>query len=164
VYGGCKVNIGAIHDPKHIASIIFLAAKDPEDPVVKDPNKLWALAQQVGQAQSFGVYFDDLKAFSDYVKDPSGALMGLLSDPQRQDANSSLNPQDIVPVEGVELDRKKLSQVARSGPRRTYRIEVSAKFGNLTRRLTAVWDTQVQRQNARGTDRAHGAWVLWRYE
>ncbi|MBT8494707.1 MAG: general secretion pathway protein GspK, partial [Deltaproteobacteria bacterium] len=50
VYGGCKVNLGALRDPKQIAALIALSAKNPEDPVVRDPNRLWRLAQFVAEA------------------------------------------------------------------------------------------------------------------
>src|SRR5690606_7108574 len=33
VYGGCKVNIAAVDDAKLIGALIFLSAKNPEDPV-----------------------------------------------------------------------------------------------------------------------------------
>jgi general secretion pathway protein K len=169
VYGDCKVNIGAIQDPKLIASVIFLAAKDPENEVIKDPQKLWVLAKRVAEARSFGIYFDDLNAFADFVKSPDGAMADLLSDPTQ--SSVAQPPPDGPPVEGVELDQQKLGQVASSGPRRLYRVEVSSSIGSnafgdprFQRKLVGIWDTEVQNQNMRSQDYRRGAWVYWREE
>ncbi len=175
VYGDCKVNIGAIQDPKLIASVIFLSAKDPENEVIKDPEKLWKLAKRVAEARSFGIYFDDLNAFADFVKSPDGALADLLGG--GEEGAQPVQPgvaqaaQGMEPVEGVELDQPKLGQVASSGPRRLYRVEVTSSFGmnangepRFQRKLVGIWDTQVQNQNMRNQDYRRGAWVFWREE
>jgi type II secretory pathway component PulK len=174
VYGDCKVNIGAVQDPKLIASVIFLSAKNPEDAVIKDPQKLWKLAQRVAEARTFGIYFDDLNAFTDFVKSPDGALENLLGggeDGQKFPLNTPQNVPPQEPVEGVELDQTKLGQVASSGPRRLYRVEVTSSIGTspsgeprFQRKLVGVWDTQVQNQNMRNQDYRRGAWVFWREE
>ena len=158
-----------------IASILFLAAKNPDDPVVKDPLKLWALARMVIEARSWGVFFDDLQAFSDFVKDPVGSLGGLFGADQAAATGAPAVPTPNlggIQVEGMELDPTKLGQVARSGPRRTYRIEVVATVprgvqgtGNdYVKRLVAVWDTKTVNQNMRDPAFAQGAWVYWREE
>jgi type II secretory pathway component PulK len=172
VYGDCKVNIGAVNDPKLIAAILFLAAKNPDDPVVKDPQKLWALATFVIEARSLGLIFDDIQAFADLVKDPLGGLGSAFAETASATGTSSSLPPAVsgLQIEGLELDTQKLGQVARSGPRRTYRVEVVATVprgeeGNgmeYVRRLTAVWDTKTQNQNMRDQNYAKGAWVYWR--
>ncbi len=175
VYGDCKVNIGAIQDPRLIAAVISLSSKNEEDPVIRDPQKLWKLAKRVSEARSFGVYFDDLNAFADYVKDPDGALQSLLGG--GEDGTKTPAPgaaaaaQSVEPVEGVELDPQKLGQVASSGPRRLYRVEVTSSIGvdtqgepRFSRKLVGIWDTQVQNQNMRTPDYRRGAWVFWREE
>ncbi len=172
VYGDCKVNIGAVRDPMLIMTLIFLSAKNAEDPVVNDPNRLWMLAKHVADARNFGVYFDDLSAFSDFVKDPNGALTDLLAGQAASGQTPPAQAQEgqLVPIEGVELDADKLSQIARAGPRRTYRVEVTAQIGKpkerlLQKKLTAIWDTQNQNQNARDPARdAKGSWVFWKEE
>lgn len=174
VYGDCKVNIGAIQDPRLIAAVISLSAKNEEDPVIRDPIKLWKLAKRVSDARSFGVYFDDLNAFADYVKDPDGALQSLLSggeDGQTPPPQGMSGTESVEPVEGVELDPQKLGQVASSGPRRLYRVEITSSIGmdakgepRFTRKLVGIWDTQVQNQNMRTPDYRRGAWVFWREE
>lgn len=172
VYGGCKVNIGAVDDPKLISAIISLAAKDPADPVVRDPAKLWALARAVIEARGFGVIFDDLKAFSDFVKNPGGAIGDLFKGVGSEQMTPPAGMDALTRIEGVELDSTKLGRVAGSGPRRTYRIEVVASVPRgaegsgleYNKRLTAVWDTQSQNQNMRDQAYAKGSWVYWRTE
>ena len=174
-YGDCKVNIGAVQDPKLIASILFLSAKNPDDPVVKDPLKLWALSKLVIEARSWGIYFDDLQSFADFVKDPQGSLGGLFAaDPAQAGVPPTPAPSNLgnLQVDGLELDATKLGQVARSGPRRIYRVEVVATVprgvegtGNdYVKRLVAVWDTKTQNQNMRDPSASNGAWVYWREE
>jgi hypothetical protein len=75
-------------------------------------------------------------------------------------------------VDGLELDMTKLRQVARSGPRRVYRVEVIATVPRggegsgleYNKRLTAIWDTKTQNQNMRDQAYSRGAWVYWRQE
>lgn len=174
VYGDCKVNIGSIQDPRLIAAVISLSAKNEEEPVIRDPIRLWKLAKRVADARSFGVYFDDLNAFADYVKDPDGSLESLLGggeDGKPPPPGAVAAAQGIEPVEGVELDPQKLGQVASSGPRRLYRVEITSSVGTdskgeprFVRKLVGIWDTQVQNQNMRTPDYRHGAWVYWREE
>ena len=165
VYGGCKVNIGAVRDPKQIAALIFLAAKSPEDPVVRDPAKLYRLAQRVAESAEFGYTFADVNEFAEYVKNPDGQLQQFASEQSAQGLNPSVDTQSMgPPVEGVELDNAKLNQIASSGPRRTYRVEVTAVIGDLQRRVTGIWDTQTQNQYNRNPDDTRGAWVYWREE
>jgi len=158
-YGECRENVAAIQDPKLVAALIFLSAKNAEDPVLRDMNKLWALARRVVEARGMGVFFDDLNAFRDFVKNPDGALAdmmesrGLNSDPA------------TAAMEGVELDNAKLAQIAYAGPRRVYRIESDAKIGVVTKKITAVWDVNVVPQNSRDPQaNPKGAYVFWREE
>lgn len=168
VYGGCKENLGAISDPKQLASIIFLAAKNPEDPVLRDPQKLWALAKYVADARSMGMFFASTDDFLTFVKDPLGGLAGLAG----MLGGDLGNPADVlasqtggVQIEGVELDKAKLDSIVTAGARRTYRIEALATYGNLSKRIVGVWDKDVTKQNMRDPngDRK-GAWVFWREE
>lgn len=165
VYGGCKQNVGALQDVNVIAALIYIAAKNPDDPVLRDPAKLWALARYVSQARNLGVMFDSVQSFADFVKDPGGALGELFSDPNAAGAASGGAALAGVQFpEGVELDLSKLNQVARSGPRRTYRVEATAHIGRVQKRIVAVWDKEVQRQQAREGMGGKGAWVFWREE
>jgi type II secretory pathway component PulK len=182
IYGDCKVNLGSVNDPKVVAAILFLAAKDPEDPVVRDPIKLWNLARAVIDARNMGSafggggsFFSDLKSFSDFVKNPMTAVTDLFAAADPGTGQSTTPPATLggqAQVEGLELDQKKLGQVARSGPRRVYRVEVVATVPRgaegsgleYNKRLTAVWDTKNQNQNMRDQAYNKGAWVYWREE
>jgi general secretion pathway protein K len=170
VYGGCKKNVGAMRDVNVIASTIYVSAKNPDDPVLRDPIKLWALAHYIAGARAMGVTFDDLEGFASFVKDPAGALAaaeegaaaGGGTTPPRTPAPADPN----IPA-GVELDPAKLAQVARAGPRRTYRVEVTAAIGRngrVRKRVVGIWDTNIVRQNSRARDTGRGAWVYWREE
>ncbi len=170
VYGACKQNVGAIRDINVIASIIYVSRKTVDDPVANDPVKLWALAQYVSQARNLGIYFDKTQAFADFVKDPGAALGDLLAGGDPAAAGAATAGSGIQFPEGVELDMQKLTQVATDGPRRTYRVEVTSAVGNelrgarIEKRITGVWDTNVQRQNVREGHSNKGSWVFWREE
>ena len=174
IYGDCKINLEAVSDVKTIAAIIFLAAKDPSDPVVANSQQLWRLAKRVGEARGLtaslglgaGGGFTSLDEFAQLVKEPSGGLESLLAstanaEPQAQ-ADAINAAGQLERVQGVELDSKKLAQIAKVGPRRIYRVEVVSEIGQSSRRLVAIWDTQVQNQNNRDPANATGAWVYWR--
>jgi general secretion pathway protein K len=171
VYGGCKENVAAIEDPISHAAIIFLSAKNPDDPVVTNPMKLWALASQVAQARQWGMYFDSAQAYADFVKDPMASFNDLLA-ASGASGGATQTPQNPAtangqPIEGCELDMQKLNQIITAGPRRIYRIEVTAQIGEdedfaYRKKLTAVWDTQTQNQNMRDPAYSKGAWVFWR--
>jgi type II secretory pathway component PulK len=167
VYGDCKLNIGSVQDARTFASMIFLSAQNPDDPVLHDPRQLWALARRVAEARALGILWDDLRAFADFVKNPDGALGELFggalgaasAEAAAQVAEGS------TPVVGVELDMNKLQQVAQVGPRRVYRVEVTAEVRRVKRRLTAIWDTATQNQNSRNPQEyGRGAWVFWRVD
>jgi general secretion pathway protein K len=162
-YGECKQNLGSMSDPGAIAAIISLSPKDDNDPVVLDQNKLWALARRVTDARALGVYFDDLDAFIEFVKNPDGSLASALGD-GTEDAASAAAQAGLVPVEGVELDKAKLELVATTGPRRIYRVQATSSSGVLNKRIVGVWDTETQNQNNRDPQYGKGAWVFWREE
>jgi general secretion pathway protein K len=179
IYGSCKINLAAANDPKLFAAIITLAAKDPNNPVLADSNKLWSLARLVIEARNLGLPFTELKAFADFVKDPAAALADVVGlDPSSPDAAAAAGALGagglvnlIQQVEGVELDQAKLGTIAEVGPRRTYRVEVTSQVGGPRRRtiktITAIWDTNVVQQNPRTVNGAvaagtnNGAWIYW---
>src|SRR5262249_36083580 len=128
-YGGCKVNLGAVSNTQLIAAILFLSAKNPSDPMLADPIKLFQLAGVVAQAKQFGMSFSKTQEFVDFVKDPTTQL-GLLagqsgtlggSAAAAAAASGALGALTNGQKLGLELDATKLGQIAAIGPRRTYR-------------------------------------------
>ena len=182
VYGGCKTNLSAITNSQLIASILYLSAKNPADPMLQNPAKLFELASMVARARQFGMSFTSLDDFISFVKDPSGAVSltagkSSASGSAAQQAVSSGALNSGGQKLGMELDKAKLSQIAGAGPRRTYRIEawgeVEAKqkngdgtpvFPPIRSTITGVWDTKVVNQNARKPPQPNGAWVFLREE
>jgi general secretion pathway protein K len=168
VYGGCKENLTAITDPKQIMAIIIVTAKNPQDPVLSDPNKLWTLATLVIKARELGYQFTKLQDFQQFISDPMKFLESLGIDPSM--LGTLLNLPNAQAIEGVELDATQLNKILRTGPRRTYRVEATARFDKLEKRIVGVWDKDVTRQHTRrmgaGTNPGggQGAWVFWREE
>lgn len=178
VYGGCKTNLSAITNSQLIAAILSLTAKNPADPILQNPAKLFELAGMVARARQFGMTFATLDDFISFVKDPSSAVSmvagqtsGAGSAAQTALSSGQLGGQKL----GMELDKAKLSQMASAGPRRTYRLEawgeVEAKqkngdgtpvFPPIRSTITGVWDTKVVNQNARKPPVPNGAWVFLR--
>lgn len=178
IYGGCKVNLSTLKNPQLIAAILYLSAKNANDPVLLDPRKLFALAGLVAKAKQFGETFTKLDDFITFVKDPSAAVEaivgegGMAGSAAMQAQSLGLLPGDKL---GLELDPKKLGTIAMTGPFRTYRIEA---YGEIARKqtdndgkpvfppirstITGVWDTKVFPQNARKQPVPKGAWVFQR--
>ncbi len=178
IYGGCKINIAEVNNPQLIAAVLYLSAKNANDPVLMDPRKLFALAGIVAKAKQFGETFAKLDDFISFVKDPSAAVEaiagggGMAGSAAMQAQSLGLLPGEKI---GLELDPKKLGTIAMSGPRRTYRIEA---YGEIARKqtdndgkpvfppvrstITGVWDTKVFPQNARKQPVPKGAWVFLR--
>jgi general secretion pathway protein K len=181
VYGGCKINLSSVSNTQLIAAILYLTAKNPNDPMLQDPLKLFALAGVVAQAKQFGEQFNKLSEFADFVKDPQSSIgmlaskTGTLAGSAAGAAKASGIPALAGQKLGLELDTNKLGQIASAGPRRTYRVEA---FGEIERKqksadgspvfppiratVTGVWDTKVVPQNVRKPPVPKGAWVFLR--
>ena len=182
VYGGCKMNVSALTNVQQIAALIYLTAKNANDPILQDPIRLFALAGLVAKAKQFGVTFNKPEEFADFVKDPCaaiGVLAGKSGTLQGSAASAAVssgipgcgNGQKL----GIELDLTKLKQLATAGPRRTYRVEAwgeierkqkmadgSPVFPAIRSTVTGVWDTKVVPQNVRKPPVPKGAWVFLR--
>jgi hypothetical protein len=161
IYGGCKVNLGAAQDLGVIAAIIWQAAKNPQDPVLQDPMKFYALVQRVAQARSFGIMFDNVNDFASFVKEPDALMAELFGAAGGAQAAQQAG---FMPVEGIELDTQKLNLVARTGGRRTYRVKASARIGKVEKTIIGIWDSDTINQNPRDPAYAKGSWVYWREE
>ena len=181
VYGACKVNISALSNTQLIAAVLYLAAKNPTDPVVQDPKKLFTLASLVARSKQFGQQFQTVDDFITYVKDPAAALGSIAG--QGSLAGGAANAAVGAGIPGLtgpdklklELDKQKLSQMVTAGPRRTYRVQAWGEiprygkdaagndvFPPIRTTITGVWDTKVVPQNARKTPAPKGAWVFLR--
>lgn len=182
IYGGCKTNIAAVSNTQLIAALLYLSAKNPNDPVILDPRRLFLLASYVGKARQFGEVFLTLDDFINFVKDP-GASVSMLASQTGTMAGSAAGAAinaglpGLAPGEkiGLELDKAKLAQIATVGPRRTYKVEA---WGEIERKqknkdgtpvypairstITGVWDTKVVPQNVRKPPIPNGAWVFLR--
>ena len=179
-YGGCKTNLSSLSNPQLIAAVLYLAAKNANDPVLQDPVRLFALAGLVAKAHQFGETFAKLDDFVSFVKDPDAAVGSLATQAgtvagaaaQSAKANGSLTGGAKL---GLELDLAKLRTIASVGPRRTYRVEAwgeierkqkmadgSPVFPPIRSTITGVWDTKVVPQNVRKPPVPKGAWVFLR--
>ncbi|TMQ11838.1 MAG: hypothetical protein E6J90_33155 [Deltaproteobacteria bacterium] len=182
VYGGCKVNVNSVSNPQLIAGLLLIAAKNPNDPVLQDPVKLFALADIVAKAKAFGMTFNKPSDFADFVKDPA-AQLGILAGKSGTLAGSAASQAISAGIPGLtsgqklglELDPNKLGAIAGTGPRRTYRVEAfgeierkqktangSPLFPSIRSTITGVWDTKVVPQNVRKPPVPKGAWVYLR--
>lgn len=183
VYGGCKLNLSAITNVQLIAALLSMAVPEGKqnDPVLQDPQKLFALAGIVAKAKQFGMQFSKVDEFVDFVKDPAAALGALAGETSVAGAQANAAVQNLLPGMmggqklGLELDKAKLGQIAVVGPRRTYRVEAwgeidrkarnadgSPVFPPIRSTVTGVWDTKVVNQNARKPGAPNGAWVFLR--
>jgi hypothetical protein len=181
VYGSCKINLTTLSDPQLIAAILFLTAKNPNDPVVLDPRRLFLLASYVAKARQLGETFTKIEDFAAFVKDPGASVATLASTGAGTLAGSAASAAmnaglpGLAPGEklGLELDLAKLGQIAKLGPRQTYRITAygeivgAAKddkghplFAPMRTTITGVWDTKVVPQNVRKPPVPKGAWVF----
>jgi len=185
VYGSCKTNLSALTNSQLIAAILYLSAKNPNDPVLLNPTKLFALASLVARSKQFGETFVKLDDFISFVADPTASVTSLASKATGTAAGSAASgaaSSGISSITGGEklgmvLDKTKLQQIATTGPRRTYRVNA---WGEITRAqknadgqpvyppirstITGVWDTKVVNQNARKPPVPNGAWVYMREE
>lgn len=183
VYGGCKLNLSALTNVQLIAALLSMSAHDKEksNPVLQDPQRLFALAGLVAKAKQFGMQFSKTDEFVQFVKDPAAAL-GALAGEGGLAGNQALQALGVGGIPGLtdgqklglELDAARLGQIATVGPRRTYRVEAwgevdrkarnadgSPVFPPIRSTITGVWDTRVTPQQARRPG-ARGAWVFLR--
>jgi Tfp pilus assembly protein PilX len=180
VYGGCKINLSAVDNPQLIAGILMLSAKNQSDPVIQNPQKLFALAAIVAKAKQFGETFTSADDFITFVKDPSTSINMLAShgDTMAGSAAGAALQSGIPGLQsgeklGLELDKAKLAQITTSGPFRTYRVQAwgeierkqkmpdgSPVFPPIRTTVTGVWDMKIPPQNVRKPPVPKGAWVF----
>jgi type II secretory pathway component PulK len=180
-YGECKINLSALSNSQLIAGILYLTAKNKNDPLLQNPQKLFLLAGLVAKAKQFGQTFDKTQQFIDFVKDPVGQLGSLAGTSTMEgsaaSAAISAGIPGLAPGEkiGLELDPALVNQMATAGPRRTYRVQAwgeierkqvaadgSPVFPPIRSTITGVWNTRVVPQNVRKPPQPKGAWVFMR--
>ena len=179
VYGGCKLNIRSLEDPRIIAAILYLTAKDKEDPVLRDGALLWYHATAVAWARQNGFAFSSPQDFVDFVKDREGALGASVAELAAAAGASGGAPPPVqipgVPQGidlGLELDPAEVGKVVRVGPQRTYRVQAWGETSRnvilnpVRRTLTAIWDSANVNANQRSQDAKarNGAWIYLRQE
>ena len=182
VYGACKINVTTLTNTQLIAGMLLLTAKNPNDPVVLDPNKLFALSSLIARAKQFGVTFPKIADFVEFVKDPE-AQIGLLATKSGTLAGSAASKAVSSGLGaitggqklGLVLEFEKINALAAVVPRRTYRVEAWGEierkqkmadgtpvFPAIRTTITGVWDTKVVPQNVRKPPVPRGAWVFLR--
>jgi general secretion pathway protein K len=168
VYGGCKVNVGAI-PPEHwplMAAILRATVKDDHksDPILLDDVLLAQLSQTVLSMSKMTGGFQSSQDFVKLITDPASALSG------QKDASGNPTNQTLpTGVVGIPLDQNKVNNVITVGPRRIYRLDATGtiqrtKEKKIQVHIRAVWDTQHFNQNTTSGDANDrmGTWVYWR--
>jgi type II secretory pathway component PulK len=181
-YGACTINLSALTNAQLVAAIFLVSAKNPNDPLFQDPNRLYALAAMVAKAPQLGVTFQKPEDFVSFVKDPAaqvdlvasqtGTLNGSAANAAK--ASGAVSVASSAKL-GLELDIAKLRKIAVTTPRRTYHVEAwgeierkqkmsdgSPVFPPIRTTITGVWDTKVIPQNVRKPPAPKGAWVYLR--
>jgi type II secretory pathway component PulK len=164
-YGSCKVNLSALTDLNLILGILISTAKNDKDPMLNDLPRLWTLAGIIAQARSWGLQFENTQKFVDFAKDPMAEIGALLGSTGANGQPAAIPGIPAGTIQGIELDKKKLDDLARIGSRETYRVVTTARIGKVEKRIIGVWYIKVQQQDRRtaGTGQ-QGAWVYWREE
>lgn len=179
VYGGCKLNVGAIQ-PEHwplVAAIIRATVKDDHktDPVLVDDVLLAGLAQQVLATSKFTGGFSSVQQFVQLIGDPSGASSGGsgASGGSGSSGSSASSPgsasSSSSQISGVPLDPAKVGNVLTVGPRRIYRLDATGTIQRTRQKkiqvhVRAIWDAAHFNQNSTSGDinDRQGTWIYWR--
>ena len=174
VHGGCKINLRSMEDITVIASVISLSVKDPNDPGLRDPTKVWKLADFVLQARTLGETFEKADDFATFVKNPVAYFTQGLEAAKDAGGQPAAMPQirGLTPdFTGLELDPVQLGKITTSDPPRAYQIEAWADVTRnvplqpLRRTIRAMWDQGASLQNRRWPDNPKtGAWQWLREE
>ena len=178
VYGGCKMNLSAVSNVQLLAAILYLSVPEKNrtsEPMLQDPQKLFALAGLVAKARQYGMLFSSVDDFIKFAKDPCAEIGSLAGQTSMQGSQAQAAVGAGIPgcgsgvKLGMELDKKLVDQLARTGPRRTYRVEAwgeierpGTAFPPIRTTITGVWDTKVTNQNVRKPPAPKGAWVFLR--
>jgi general secretion pathway protein K len=178
-YGGCAINLRAMDDPKVVAAVIALSAKDQRDPALLNPAALWAIANLVIAGKQFGFYFTDYDEFIKFVDDPAAAFSGLGGGEEGTGTGATPPPTTggalpggitLPPgIKGIVLDKDLLTKVAESKPVANFQVEAWGEVKRTPlvpsrRTLHAVWNQKHQNQEKRNELNRVGAWLYLREE
>jgi general secretion pathway protein K len=173
VYGGCKVNVGAIqteHWPL-MAAILRATVKDDHktDPVLLDDALLAGLAQQVMAMSKMTGGFQSVQQFVQLISDPANALTSMIGGGTTGGQQTQPQPQSNSGVVGIPLDQAKVNNVITIGPRRIYRLDATGtiqrtKEKKIQVHIRGIWDSAHFNQNTTSGDMndRQGTWVYWR--
>lgn len=179
VYGGCKVNVGAIPADKWpiLAALIRYSAKDPNNPILLDDLQLAALSQKVlGLMQmTGGMGVKDINTFISFISDPATAIQNMATGANGSSSTSSSSTSSSSSSGsqslGVPLDSTKAQQVMMVGARRIYRLDAvgviqRTKEKKIEVHIRGIWDTEHVNQNVISADPndLKGTWVYWRQD
>lgn len=176
-YGGCKVNLRAVDDPKIIVAILALAVKDPNDQLLQNPGAMWAIANMILTSMQFGSYFETPEEFAKLAEDPQ-AFFTELANPTGEGGTANPTPAPAIPglpqlppgVTGIVLDPAKLGSVSEAKAVQNYQVEAWGEVAReplvMSRRtLRAYWNQTHTNQRARNQQLTPtGAWLYLREE
>lgn len=162
VQGSCKVNLRGLDDAKVAAAVIALSADNKDDPALRDPANLWALANLVIQAPQFGFYFtgdEGFDTFAQLVGTPQETIAGFLGGGENGQSGQPTTPMppgvNIPPdLKGVKIKVEDLKKVATTDAIQNYQVEA---WGEVTRppflparrTLRASWNQEITNQQKR---------------
>ena len=174
VYGGCKINVGAIkteHWPL-MAAILRATVKDDhrQDPVLLDDILLAQLSQTVLGMSKMTGGFQSTQQFINLISNPASAFSGGMGGTGGSSGSSSSSSSgSSSSVVGIPLDPAKLNNVVTVGPRRIYRLDATGTIQRTMQKkiqihIRAIWDSAHFNQNSTSGDvnDRMGTWVYWR--
>lgn len=165
VYGQCKVNLN-FASPEQVALVLRHAATEEDRWKTEGENfllKVMPLANFIVESRAFNL-FESLDQFKQLAESPDQSAAGLaatgLLGGETDNQSMPLVPDGIALAEksDPESGQGGLADVATVAPERIYAIEVITTVGNVTKRMTAIYDTKYKRSQSQG----EGAWLYIR--
>ena len=166
VYGDCKVNLN-FATAEQIAQVIRHAAKDEDRAKVEGENFLtmvMPLANYVIEYREFNL-FEKLEDFQKLVEKPDqfATPLTMFGGEVEDDGLARRIPNGIlVWLKGKNGDDGErvngIDEVATVKPETVYRVEIITQVGDVTKRMTGVYDMQYTRSFSQGQTKK-GAWL-----
>lgn len=164
VYGGCKVNLN-FASPEQLALVIRHSVEEEDRWKTEGENFLtmtMPLANYVVEYREFNL-FEKLEDFKTLVSQPDQAMnpLAMLGGSVEEQQNLPRIPEGIaVKVNGQDATADNegfggLRDVATVKPESVYTVEIVTTVGNVTKRMTSIYDMQYARAQSQGK----GAWL-----